>query len=374
MLRILPVLFFLCSFSLSAQLNTIGSWTDHFPFINGKSIASTGEVIFCAAESGLFALDLSDNAIAKYSKVNFLNDVDLSLIAYSEVFKTLIVTYSNGNIDLIIENDIFNIPFLKLSSTGSEPKEIKVEAGLVYITYDFGIIVLDIAKKEIKETYQFERDQVPITTNTSQVVNNFIYVGTEKGVYKANLNTNLLDFNSWSLQSHFQDNKIKKLFKLNDQLISVVEFITSDSVYNISSPEPEKIAALSGYSYKSISSENQYSSFITESRVLVVNSSGEVENDLEVEPGDYTAGIRKDSLLYLSKRPGPLYELSAKTGNIKRVIKPNGPISNEIFDMAYGGNTLWTVNGGHDFAYNNRNRFGVIQSLNNNDWDFILTF
>ena len=80
---------------------------------------------------------------------------------------------------------------------------------LAYISCPFGLVVLNITNAEIKETYYFTQDGVnakvfdshifndQINTSNDNFLANKIFVGTDSGLFYANKNDNLLDFQVW---------------------------------------------------------------------------------------------------------------------------------------------------------------------------------
>ena len=96
----------------SAQIPN-NTWRDHLPYSNVKRIAEVEQKIYCATSGGMFYYNKADNSLQKYSKVNGLADVNISTIGFSENTKTLIVCYENGNIDLIADDSITNLPDIK---------------------------------------------------------------------------------------------------------------------------------------------------------------------------------------------------------------------------------------------------------------------
>ena len=90
----------LFNFPLFAQV-AVGQWRDHLPYSQGVQIADAGEWIYAASESGLFQHHKADGDIIRLSKVNGMSDIGFSSIAWSDANNTLVVAYSNTNIDLI---------------------------------------------------------------------------------------------------------------------------------------------------------------------------------------------------------------------------------------------------------------------------------
>jgi hypothetical protein len=179
-----------------------GTWRDHLPYTNAIQLAEVENSIFCATDGGLFSLNKGDNSLRKYSKVSGLSDVEISAINYSENTKTLVVAYNNGNIDLVRDDSIINIPDIKRKLiTGDKGiKSIYFINDDAYLATGFGIVVLDISRKEIKDTYQFGELGTKIAVNDLSFDGNFLYAATDQGIYKADINSqNLVDYNYWSI-------------------------------------------------------------------------------------------------------------------------------------------------------------------------------
>jgi hypothetical protein len=148
---------------------------------------------------------VNDNSIEKYSKVNGLSDADISCIAFSPEFHTLVIGYNNGNIDLIKNDSVYNIPDIKRKIIVGE-KSINsffFRENYAYLACGFGIVLVDMVKHEIKDTYMFGEGGGQIKVNDITSDGQFLYAATEAGIYKADIsNPNLVDYNAWlKLQS-----------------------------------------------------------------------------------------------------------------------------------------------------------------------------
>src|SRR4030042_2149627 len=120
--RVIITLLFLYTslFFSNAQIPN-GAWRDHLPYTSAKRIAEVDGKIYCATTGGLFSYNTYDNSVQRYSKVNGLSDIDISTIGYSEETKTLIIAYLNGNLDLIRNDSIYNLPDVQLKAiTGTK--------------------------------------------------------------------------------------------------------------------------------------------------------------------------------------------------------------------------------------------------------------
>jgi hypothetical protein len=134
------------------------AWRDHLPYGHGKRIAEFDQRIFCATMDGsLYSYNLKDRSTQKHSKVNGLSDAEISTIGSSESTNTFLIGYSNGNMDIIRNDSIINIPDIKRKMiTGSKAiNSVYFKDQYAYLACGFGIVVCDLNAKEIKETYLF---------------------------------------------------------------------------------------------------------------------------------------------------------------------------------------------------------------------------
>ena len=150
-------LFFLFSFCLQviAQDIAIGQWRDHLPYNQGKEVAVAGKLIFSVAEGNLFYLNTETTELFKCSKANGFSDVDVSSIAYDLSTKILVIAYKNTNVDLYVDNKVYNISDIKRKNIfGNKTiNRVIINDSKAYLSCGFGIVVIDLKKKEIKDTY-----------------------------------------------------------------------------------------------------------------------------------------------------------------------------------------------------------------------------
>lgn len=100
--------------SLKAQVG-VGGWELHVPFSESIAVAASENKVYSAAKSGIFSVNLNDNSIDVISKVNGLSDVGITAMSFEAESGTMLIGYQNGNIDLIRNNVITNLPDLKRS-------------------------------------------------------------------------------------------------------------------------------------------------------------------------------------------------------------------------------------------------------------------
>ena len=194
---LLTVLF---SYPLFAQI-AIGQWRDHLPYTQGVQVADAGDWVFAASDFGLFQYHKTEGDVIRLSKVSGLSDIGFSGIAWSDEHNTLVVAYNNTNIDLIQDGQIINVPDIKDKSIlGNKTiHKIHIRGDFAYLACGFAIVVLDIVKHEIKDTYYIGDQGSAINIYDIATTNDKIYACTEEGVLRANVDDiNLANFENWS--------------------------------------------------------------------------------------------------------------------------------------------------------------------------------
>lgn len=183
------------------QGQPVGSWRSHLPYNSCLGVASDGKTLFINSALSFYTLDISTNEPQGYSKVTGMADQGMACIGYDTLTNTAILSYSNSNIDLFNEGVFYNLPELKLKnySTSKQVNHIYTTNGLAYLSTGIGIVVIDLKKRSIKETYSFSLNSQNIGIRGITIANNFIYAATEKGIYKANKNSiSLQSFPTWT--------------------------------------------------------------------------------------------------------------------------------------------------------------------------------
>jgi len=361
----------LLSLCLSAvgQLKPIGSWTDHLPLNQGTSITTDGRNIYAATTTGFFTLDITDNSIQKFTKVNLLNDVGISKIAYSSASQTLIIVYDNANIDLISDNTVTNIPFIKLSREKKDINSITIIGKLAYLSMKYGVTVINLERKEIVDTYKFGANGTEINVTSVDVFQNNIYAGTNSGIYRASQNSNLLDFNSWSIIPTKTNSTIKAIWTTNNELNFVFQQNSAkDSLLRFDGTSFTTDQILSAFDFASLSQTigNKYI-LNTTNLTFIFDETGNYTS-IQKNNSNVLASALVENRLFDINVFTPLVEISITDGSTIRGLKPNGPQIANIFDIDARDGDLWITNGAIDGTYNNRFELAQLSHFDGANW------
>jgi len=194
-------------FIIRAQIG-VGEWRDHLPFFYSTVVTESPSKVYLASESGVFSYSKVGKNIEKLTKVNILSDVGVSHIAYSEENEVLVVGYKNGNLDLVFDNETYNISDIKRESlSGSKTiNHILFINENAYLSCGFGIVVVNLARREIKNTYYIGSFGSQVNVYQMAFDNNYLYAATSQGIYIADYtNSNLIDYSNWNLITNIPD-------------------------------------------------------------------------------------------------------------------------------------------------------------------------
>lgn len=158
----LRILLCLLAFQTFAQIPT-KTWRTHNNYVNLKGVEVVEKQVYAFSDNGFFYFDKLNKQTVKLSKSDGLAEANLAQIKYSPAIKKLLIAYENGNLDLVetdsygLPGDIHNIEFIKNTNsiqTSKRINAIEFQGDFAYLASDFGLVVLDTKKAEIKETYQ----------------------------------------------------------------------------------------------------------------------------------------------------------------------------------------------------------------------------
>jgi len=341
----------------------LGTWRVHLPYWQNKTIASIGSTLYVGSASSIFAYNEAEKELERISKVNGLSDVEVKLLRSNSTNKLLFVVYENGNIDLIQNNKITNMPqIFQRNVIGKKAiNDITFYNGKAYLACSFGIVVIDINKKQIVDSYQnIGIKGTNIEILDIAVLGNFLYASTYTGIFRANLNSgNLSDFNFWNLIK--PSSKSNKLETFNGILYAEVDSVLntfSNNIWtalndsNLNNPldliiSNNKLVVTTNINVSTIETNNT----ITKTNKSFKNSALQLPNN-RFACVDNFAGIH----LF----PGGEF-------NGSDFIFPNGPYSKIATDFKFINNKLFAASGYAPF-YNESFSSNGLYILDENNW------
>ncbi|MDI9319615.1 MAG: two-component regulator propeller domain-containing protein [Phycisphaerales bacterium] len=217
---------------LYAQSQPIGQWRSHIPYNKVVSAATDGNKLYVAGQFSFYTYDILKNEISTYSKVNGMSDVEPIHTAHDNHTGYTLLIYNNSNIDLFKDETFYNIPQIKLKVMTGDKKiyNAYTENGYAYLSTGLGIIVVNLSKKEIKETYVFTKNKNSFSVKGMTGNGNYFYAATDNGLYSINKNNPAIAASaSWKLI----DSSRKFLYAVT--ALNKTFVATTDSVFEVKS-------------------------------------------------------------------------------------------------------------------------------------------
>lgn len=203
----------------------IHSWASHFSYSNTQQVAITNDKVYGLSYGALYSVDKKHESVETYSKITGLSDGTINLIKGYD--NTLVVVYNNMNIDLIIKDKVFNISDLKRKDiSGKRVYDIFFYDKYAYLSCGFGIVVINIEKKEVVDSYFIGENGNMEGVLSSTIAGDSIYaLMSNKTIKVANVNSNLLNFENWSILPFYEDktNSPTKLISFGENNIFMID-------------------------------------------------------------------------------------------------------------------------------------------------------
>jgi len=194
--------FILCVINAAAQDRPIGYWRSHLPYNAPVGVATNGSTLYTICDMAFFTFKpTGGEQPVPYSKTDGMSDIGMQSVGYDVSTATAILVYTNGNIDLFKDNTFYNLPDLKVKNIAGSKEVfgIYTENGTAYLSTSLGILVIDLAKYEVAETYQFIKNNQVIPVKSFTGVGTYFYATTPNGVYRAEKsNPELQNFQVWT--------------------------------------------------------------------------------------------------------------------------------------------------------------------------------
>ena len=369
-----PIIIFLVFFInfYSYSQIAVGQWRDHFSYRQAFHLAETSDRIFCSGKKDLFTIMKDGKEQERLSKVTGLSDVGITAIKGDNINDIVVIGYENANIDIITNNKIINISDIKnkLITGGKTINDIEIYNGFAYLSCSFGIVVIDLNKYEIKDTYYIGLNGNHIQVYQTTTDSTYLYAATEQGIFKAKLNSaNLSDFENWHRMEYIPNynKKFNSVVYFNKSLIAVYD----DNNYNA-----DTVYKIIDTTYSILDSTlKQVTGASFSNNKLFVYSAYYLKEFLDTTAyplyGYYNNESYPSDAIYENHR---IWIADTKNGLIVYAgyfihVEINGPYSDKIASLDAKNGTVWGASGGTDLSLTNLWNKAMIYSFQNQEWN-----
>lgn len=362
--RLLIGAFFCMAASGSPAQTAVREWTDYQSHAHAKNVVDAGDKIYCATEGGLFLYSKTDNSIRKMSGISGLSDNGIQRIDYSKENNVLLIAYQNANIDILAGNDIFNLSDIKRKQIPADKtiNNVLFSGNLAYLSCGFGIVVVNLEQKEIKDTYYIGNEGGYLSVSDMATDGTYLYAATVNGVYRARASEpNLQNYNNWIKETSIPhaDQKFSQIEFFQGRIIAnyTPDKWYEDEMYQLNGTEWTPFLPEIRY-VADMTANGDYLVFAGRETVLVYNNQLEKVKQVQKytfsgyeEPNIWPLSAKLDAqnILWIADQKHGLIKL----GTLAERIVPEGPADNRVFSLTMNGQDLWLASGGRDAAWNN---------------------
>ena len=335
---------------LNAQIAT-GEWRLHAPSNSAVDVELLNEKVHCAMPNILITYDVNSGEKTARNNVNSLSDNEITTLGAYKEDALLFIGYASGNIDVLDNETIINLPFIVTSQITGSKLIYSIEAyrDLVYVATGFGIVVIDPKRMEVKDTYYPTAGNAPVLEIAFD--NDTIFALGENTLFKANVNNPFLaDVALWEVDSRLTAynnfGKYNGLMHVNNHLYASFnhDSYAQDSVFNLTNNS----VLLSGVEVSDVTNTENF---------IFVNTVGgsyvfELNETLKEVIFDYVGGVFPNSIA-TTFYEGNYYIADRVNGFVKApnafsttFLNIEGPASDKSFKLDWQGDRLVVASGG----------------------------
>ncbi len=373
------ILFFSSTISLFSQETAIGEWRTHLPYGKVIDVAVANNLIYAATPYSMFTYNTQDNRIERLDKVKGLHDVGISKIGFNKTINTLLIAYANANLDMIDgDGNIINITDIRDKEIlGNKTiNNIMFINHLAYLSCGFGIVVFDMKKQEVKDTYYIGPNGDAINVLDMTVDDTALFAATENGIYYANINApNLADFHQWHKEMRLPNPSLTyNLVEAFGGKIYANYYhggYEGDTLYVFDGQTWNYFQPNNHSRHTQMNAEADHLLLATRYKVGIFNKDGSKKYEVW-----NPSGIALEPLAARADNAGNIWIGDNKKGMVKtwnngwngEIIQPNGPGTKNVYALDAEGTNVWVAPGGRQSNWSKLYMLDGIFSFTNENW------
>ena len=355
---LLLILAFLTSFAQADE--GMHTWRSHTAYGNVSEVVNTGDAIYALAGNALVKVDKATEEMTCYAKQDGFHGANIIHIGYDAPSHTLMLLYEDGLIDFLQNGKITALSDLQLKqmSASKRANSLHIHDGKAYLGMPFGVVVVNIRKQEITDTYYIgdagaEADVRSVCCSTDS-----IYAIAGNHLYSAHRNANLLDFRSWHKYRPVPAESLQDITVFHDELYLLADFVLHIRKAN---------------GWQSVSPEMHFHAFKQSAQHLYMIHSGAALVEYIIGTGMVFTMPSYD--VYDALYDNGTIWLAAGTAGIVRsnaddtqVFRPEGPAVNIPYRMKVVNDRLYVVPGARWAVQEFRAGFVMIYDFATRQW------
>lgn len=348
---------------------SMNGWRTHLSYNSISMVEQTPNKVFAVSDGAMLSVDKTEGVIDLYSTLTNMTELSVYNIAYNENTQSMFIAYENGNIDLLSSSGVTNIPELmqKTYSVSKLANDIYINGNYAYMSCGLGVVVVNMQKKEITDTYVLGDNSSFVTANSTAIFNDSIYVLTDNFIYGANKdNLFLADYQSWDKKTNFPLSAV-----LNNKIV-----VFNEKIYLLKA-NGEVYVSEDMNTWTLFDNSNSYTAMrVSDNHLLLLSATTLVNYDTSLTKETLT-GLNILDAVYDSSED--MYWFAADTTGLIKVqdetliatYMPDGPATNDIFALKYVGGRMFALTGGPRDTPDD-GRMGAVMIFQDENWENIV--
>ncbi len=357
-----------------AQDVAVGHWRTHFASSEVRQLVQRDVDIFGLMETNLVYVDTRDDILYDMDRIDGLSGVGLSALAYEPLYDVLVVGYSNGLLDLVFGMDVVSLPYIQEADFDGDKAiyQIWTDGRYAYLATGFGVVVVDLRKEEIKETYFIGQNNARIRVSGICLDENNIFALTEEGLKYAEKDAfNLNDYGAWATDTMVVSEEDSRLAMAWDEVVlaqgnRVLAGYPGKTWKELVLGETSGIIAVHGQSdcLAVACRDSVYGSRVD---VLGADRALEFSTAGVSLPGILSVLLDNQGDLWMGRENGQILRMRMNDRRFTRFYQ-DGPVSNNCFDLSKTGRALLVSGGGFGNSFQPSAVPFEVSAFNERDW------
>ncbi len=332
-------------------------WEGHFSYYDIKDVTQSESKIYAASENAIFSYDLATNELKTITTVDGLSGETITTIHYSYEYQVLIIGYQNGLMEVYFESDgsILSVVDILEKETVAPNKKLinhfNEYNGLVYISTDYGISVYDLQRLEFGDTYFIGNAGSQISVKQTTVFGGFIYAAcfNNNAIKRAALdNPNIIDYQQWQT---LNSGNFLSIESVNDKLYAIN---SNNSIFEIINTSFNQLLTYGAtvVDMRSVNGDlivtTLNSTFVYDSAFNAI-ATASTNSEYNTQ---FTSATLANNNIYIGTKNFGVLGTALSNPQDYMVIRPDGPLRNDMFKINASNNEVWVTYGDYDVYYN----------------------
>ena len=201
----------------------VGAWRDCLDLSIVYYVEVVGDEVYAAGRNGVLLYNYNTKECTTLSKSWGLSDVGVAKMVYDVPTASLVLAYHNSNIDILQDGVVYNISDIKRSDIVGDKDvyNIVCRNHLAYFCTGFGIVVVDLDRHEIRDTYRIGDGGRDVLVYSIAFTGDSIYVATAEGVKRISVAERHLGISDrWVVDSSFNGYTVTMLASFNNRIVA----------------------------------------------------------------------------------------------------------------------------------------------------------